>query len=48
MKNKKKWNEYLWGWALVAPTIIGLMVLNIIPIFQTLKMSFFKSGDFGQ
>ncbi|MCC9877689.1 sugar ABC transporter permease, partial [Streptococcus agalactiae] len=28
MKNKKKWNEYLWGWALVAPTIIGLMVLN--------------------
>ena len=33
---------------MVAPTIIGLVVLNIIPIFQTLKMSFHKSGDFGR
>lgn len=48
MKNKKKWSEYLWGWGMVAPTIIGLLVLNIIPIFQTIKLSFYKSGDFGQ
>ncbi len=33
---------------MVAPTIIGLIVLNIIPIFQTMKMSFHKSGDFGK
>lgn len=44
----KKWNEYFWGWLLIAPTIIGLLVLNIIPIFETLKLSFYKSGDFGR
>lgn len=48
MHNKKKRQELLWGLGLVAPTIIGLLVLNIIPIFQTLKMSFYKSGDFGR
>ncbi|MGT2712050.1 carbohydrate ABC transporter permease [Streptococcus oriscaviae] len=47
-KKKGSLNEALWGWAMVAPTIIGLLVLNIIPIFQTLKMSFHKSGDFGR
>ncbi|MBS4750496.1 ABC transporter permease subunit [Granulicatella sp. zg-ZJ] len=47
-KRNKKWNEYFWGWFLVAPTIIGLIILNIIPIFETLRMSFFKSGDFGK
>lgn len=46
--SKKTLNEWKWGYALVAPTIIGLMVLNIIPIFQTLYLSFFKSGDFGK
>lgn len=48
MRKKKKQNELLWGLGMVAPTIIGLLVLNIIPIFQTLKMSFYKSGDFGR
>ncbi|WP_367561219.1 sugar ABC transporter permease [Streptococcus iniae] len=48
MKKHKKYNEALWGLAFVAPTIIGLLVLNIIPIFQTLKMSFYRSGDFGK
>lgn len=42
------WNEWLWGWFLVAPTVIGLIILNIIPIFQTMYMSFFESGDFGK
>ena len=46
--NKKKWNEWRWAWFMVAPTIIGLIVLNIIPIFQTLYLSFFKSGAFGK
>ncbi|MEK5252847.1 sugar ABC transporter permease [Paenibacillus sp. FSL F4-0125] len=41
-------NEWSWGWFLIAPTIIGLLVLNIIPIFQTMYLSFFKSGDFGK
>lgn len=45
---KREVNEWFWGWFLIAPTIIGLMILNIIPIFQTLYLSFFKSGDFGR
>lgn len=46
--SKSTLNEWYWGWFLVAPTVIGLIVLNIIPIFQTIYMSFFKSGDFGK
>lgn len=45
--NRKR-KEWIWGYFLVAPTIIGLIILNIIPIFQVLKMSFYKSGDFGR
>lgn len=38
-----------WGWAylLVGPTIIGLIVLNIIPFFQTFYLSLFKSQGLG-
>ena len=36
-----------WGLVMVAPTIIGLMILNIIPFFQTIYMSFSKSKAFG-
>jgi len=46
--SKRRVNEWCWGWFLIAPTIIGLVILNIIPIFQTLYLSFFKSGDFGK
>jgi len=46
--SKNTWNEWVWAWFLIAPTIIGLIVLNIIPIIQTAYMSFFKSGDFGR
>jgi len=46
--SKRKCNEWFWGLGLVAPTIIGLIILNIIPIIQTFYMSFFKSGDFGK
>ncbi|WP_416233812.1 carbohydrate ABC transporter permease [Clostridium estertheticum] len=45
---KPQINECLWGWFLIAPTIIGLLVLNIIPIFQNLYLSFFKNGAFGR
>lgn len=40
--------EYLWAWFMIAPTMTGLFVLNIIPIMQTFYMSFFKSGAFGK
>ncbi|RIX59643.1 sugar ABC transporter permease [Paenibacillus nanensis] len=46
--SKQMRNEWYWGWFLIAPTILGLIVLNIIPIFQSFYLSFFKSGDFGK
>ncbi len=41
-------SEFIWGWCFIAPTMIGLIILNIIPIFQTIYQSFFKTGDFGK
>jgi multiple sugar transport system permease protein len=41
-------NEWKWAYIMVAPTIIGLFILNIIPILQTVYLSFFKSGAFGK
>lgn len=41
-------SEFLWGWAFIIPTMLGLIILNIIPIFQTIYKSFFKTGDFGR
>jgi ABC-type sugar transport systems, permease components len=51
MKHKttrKDRQEFLWGWGFILPCITGLMILNIIPIFQTIYQSFFKSGPFGR
>lgn len=53
-KNKKpahtsrERSEFLWGWLFIIPTVSGLIVLNIIPIIQTIYQSFFKTGDFGR
>ena len=41
-------NEFVWGWLFILPTIIGLLILNIIPIFQTIYQSFIKTGAFGK
>ncbi|WP_026652008.1 carbohydrate ABC transporter permease [Butyrivibrio proteoclasticus] len=41
-------SEFLWGWLFILPTMTGLIVLNIVPIFQTIYQSFFKTGDFGK
>ena len=40
--------EFLWGWLFILPTMAGLIILNIIPIFQTIYQSFFKTGAFGR
>lgn len=45
---KRERNEFVWGWLFVLPTMIGLIVLNIYPIFNTIYQSFFKTGDFGK
>ena len=41
-------NEFVWGWIFILPTMIGLIVLNIYPIFKTIYESCFKTGDFGR
>ena len=37
----------IWGLIMVAPTIIGLLVLNIYPFIETIYMGFSKSKPFG-
>ena len=45
---KRNIHTFLWGWLFLLPTVCGLLILNIIPIFQTLYQSFFKTGAFGR
>ena len=40
-------DEAKWGYLLVAPTIIGLIVLNVYPFIQTLILSFSTTHPFG-
>ena len=40
--------EFIWGWLFILPTMLGLVILNIIPIFQSVYQSFFKTGAFGR
>ena len=49
-REKIKYNltDTIWGWLFLLPTIAGLMILNIIPIFQTIYQSFLKTGAFGK
>jgi len=46
--SRRKRSEFLWGWLFLLPTMTGLIILNIIPIFQTIYQSFFKTGAFGR
>lgn len=46
MTSRQK-SETIWGLAFVAPTIIGLLILNYYPIFETFYQSVCKTGDFG-
>ena len=38
-----------WGWAylMIAPTVIGLLVLNIYPFIKTILLSLYKSEGLG-
>lgn len=47
-KLSRAWNECIWGWFFILPTMLGLIILNIIPIVQTVYQSFFKTGSFGR
>lgn len=41
-------NQFIWGWLFILPTMLGLIILNIYPMFSTIYQSFFKTGDFGK
>lgn len=41
-------NVAMWGWMFITPTILGLLVLNFYPIFNTVWQSLCKTGDFGK
>ncbi len=44
---KKFKEEYAFAYLMIAPTIIGLIILNLWPMIQTLYLSFNSTGDFG-
>lgn len=44
---KKDLKDYGWAYLMIAPTIIGLIILNVWPIIQTFWLSLHKTGDFG-
>ncbi|MDH2474485.1 carbohydrate ABC transporter permease [Clostridium perfringens] len=48
LKEKYKVSESLWAYAFIAPTIIGLIIINVIPFFDTIFLSFNKTGAFGK
>ena len=35
--------QFFWGWLFILPTMLGLIILNIVPMFQTLYQSFFRT-----
>jgi len=45
---KAEQREAKWAYFFVAPTIIGLLVLNFYPIVNTIWQSLCKTGDFGK
>lgn len=44
----RKTKDALWAYFMIAPTMIGLIILNIYPVINTIYMSFMKTGDFGK
>lgn len=45
---KRKIKHWVWGYIFVAPTIAGLVILNIWPIIQTVLLSFQESLGFNR
>ena len=46
--SKRAVNECAWAYFMIAPTLIGLLILNIIPAAKTFILSFQKTGAFGE
>lgn len=41
-------SEFIWGWLFILPTMLGLIILNLYPMVDTIRQSFYKTGDFGK
>lgn len=46
-RGRSRRSEALWGYALIAPTGLGLAVFYLWPVVQTAYLSFTRSGPFG-
>ena len=42
-REKYRLGDAIWGYAMVAPSIVGLLILNVIPFFRTVIDSFIHS-----
>lgn len=47
-RTKAQKREAIWALCFIAPTILGLIVLNFYPAIDTFIQSFYKTGDFGK
>lgn len=45
--SKRNLQDYGWAYLMIAPTILGLIILNIWPLIQTCYLSFNKTDGFG-
>lgn len=45
---KRQLKDYAWGYAMVAPLMIGLTVFYFYPFFQSIYMSFTETGAFNR
>lgn len=46
-RRKRKLKDYAWAYAMIGPTILGLIILNIYPLLKSFYLSFTKSNGFG-
>lgn len=44
--SKKRINNSIWGYTMIAPLMIGLFIFNILPIFETIYYSFCRYKGF--
>ena len=45
--NPKKKHDYMWGYLMILPTMVGTIIFNFWPLVQSLYLSFTKWGAFG-
>ena len=47
LKWTRRRQDYAWGYLMVAPTVIGVLILNIYPLLKSCYLSFTQSTGFG-